>query len=67
MQQMGFARQWIDKIMFCVKSSTFFILINGELVGPICPSRRIREGDPLSPYIFLLGTEGLVTLLTQAS
>lgn len=66
MQQMGFANKWIELIMFCVKFVSFSILINGEAMGPIHPSQGLRHGGPLSPYLFLLGTEGLVTLLNQA-
>ncbi|KAG6627018.1 hypothetical protein CIPAW_15G093400 [Carya illinoinensis] len=65
MQQIGFAKKWIELIMFC-KPVTFSILINGEPIGLILPSRGIRQGDPLFPYLFLLGTEGLITLLNQA-
>ena len=41
--------------------------MNGEPKGLIKPSRRIRQGDPLSPFLFLLCTEGLHGLITKAA
>jgi hypothetical protein len=66
MVQMGFNRRWVDLIMMCVKSANFAILVNGTLTGRIYPSRGIRQGDPISPYLFLLCAEALSTLLTRA-
>lgn len=65
MEKMGFAAQWIDSVMMCVKSVSFSVLINGEPKGPIVPSRGIRQWDPLSPYLFLICTEGLISLLKK--
>ncbi|XP_042974662.1 uncharacterized protein LOC122306298 [Carya illinoinensis] len=42
------------------------ILSNGEPKGPIIPSRGLSQGDPLSPHLFLLCTEGLISLLKKA-
>ena len=49
--------------MECVKSVTYSILVNGEPKGHIIPTQGIRQGDPLSPYLFLLCSEGLNGLI----
>ncbi|KAL6223339.1 hypothetical protein ACLB2K_006726 [Fragaria x ananassa] len=45
---------------------TYAILVNGKVTGIITPTRGIRQGDPLSPYLNILCTEGLSALLSQA-
>ncbi|KAK9984473.1 hypothetical protein SO802_033998 [Lithocarpus litseifolius] len=63
MEKLGFAERWREQIMRCVRSVTYSIKINGSPRGHIIPSRGIRQGDPLSPYLFLLCAEGLSALI----
>ena len=63
---MGFPDTWIERVMSCVSTPSFSILVNGRAYGMIHPSRGIRQGDPLSPYLFLLCAKGFTTLLDQA-
>ena len=63
---MGFDSKWIMMISECISTVSYSILINGEPKGHISPTRGIRQGDPLSPYLFLLCSEGLNALIQKA-
>ena len=65
MIKLGFPDKWIQWVMGCVTTPSFSILINGKEYGNIRPSRGIRQGDPLSPYLFLLCAEGFTSLLEK--
>ena len=65
MSQMGFNDRWIGFIM-CVTTVTYSILINGKPSGEIRPGRGICQGDPLSPYLFLLCSKSLHRLIQKA-
>ena len=64
--KLGFNIKWVALIMECVTIVTYSPLVNGEPSGYIQPKRRLRQGDPLSPYLFLICTEGLSALLRKA-
>ena len=67
MHKMGFHSTWINWIMQCLSSISFSFNINGEVKGYVIPKRGIRQGDPLSPYLFLICSEGLSNLLRKAT
>ena len=53
--------------MAMVSSVSFSVLFNGEKLDPFKPTRGIRQGDPISPYLFLIAAEGLSCLLKSSS
>ncbi|GAU33843.1 hypothetical protein TSUD_393510 [Trifolium subterraneum] len=66
MTKMGFTDVWIRWVMMCVSSVNYSVLMNYDRVGPISPGRGLRQGDPLSPYLFILVTECLTALIHRA-
>ena len=65
MRRMGFQERWIELILMCVTTVSYFVLINGEPKGKIKPSRGLRQGDPISLYLFLLCSKGLSAMLKR--
>ena len=63
MLRIGFLGQWVNLAMLTVPTASYSIIINGEPCEYISPSRGIKQGDPLSPYLFLFCAEGLSSLL----
>lgn len=53
-------------MMACVSSVTYTVLLNGKPHGYIKPERGIRQGDPLSPFLFILCAEALVSCLNHS-
>ena len=64
---MGFCDSWLNLIHECISTMSYSILVNGEPKGEIFPSRGICQGEPLSPYLFLLCSEGLNRMIQKAA
>lgn len=65
MKKMGFDELFVQRVIHCVSSARYMIVHDGHQIGPIIPSRGIRQGDPLSPYLFILCAEGLSALIRR--
>jgi hypothetical protein len=66
MGKLDFAKSWINLIMACVPLVNYSIIINGNELGKIFPSRGIRQGDPISPYLFIICAKAFSSLLQHA-
>ena len=65
-KNIGFGDTWINLMMQYISKATSSVWINGETHGHITPTTGLLQGDPLSPYLFLLCTEGFHGLLRKA-
>lgn len=63
--KLGFHDWWVHLILQCVSSVSYRVIHGAREMGPIIPSRGLRQGDPLSSYLFILCAEGLSALLKK--
>ena len=66
LQKMGFGEKWVGWVKWCISTRTFSILVNDTLTGFFNSSRGLRQGNPLSPYLFVIGMEALSYLIKRA-
>ena len=63
---MGFGPKWLGWMWSCISTAKFLVLVNGVPAGFFPSSKGLRQGDPLSPYLFVMGMEVLSALIRRA-
>ncbi|CAL5361639.1 unnamed protein product [Camellia sinensis] len=66
MENFGFGDKWVGWIRSCISTSRISVLVNGSPTAEFSPQRGLRQGDPLSPFLFTMVAEGLNILLERA-
>ncbi|GJV91519.1 putative RNA-directed DNA polymerase, partial [Tanacetum coccineum] len=64
--QMGFGERWCKWVQTCQKSASVSVLVNGSPTLEFKMERGVRQGDPLSPFLYLVAAEGLNVTLKDA-
>ncbi|RVW85897.1 putative mitochondrial protein [Vitis vinifera] len=63
---MGFGERWCRWIKWCLSTVRYSVMVNGSPTGFFQSSRGLRQGDPLSPYLFVVVMEAFSVLIKRA-
>lgn len=64
-KKFDFPSLWIDRIMKCIKTVNYSFLHDGKVFGKVIPTRGVRQGDPISPYLYIMCAEGLTGIMRR--
>lgn len=67
LEKLGFSSQWVGWIKACISSASFSVIVSCVPGDQFYSSRGIRQGDPLSPYLFILCAELLARLFSSTA
>lgn len=65
LRKMGFHQIWISRLMAYINSVSYSFVRDGVVFGEVKPQRGLRQGDPISPYLYILCAEGLSAMLRR--
>src|SRR3954467_15022369 len=66
MVRMGFGVRWMRWMEACILSNHMSVLVNGSATKEFKVHKGLRQGDPLSPFLFVLAMEGLTALVKKS-
>ncbi|MCH92196.1 RNA-directed DNA polymerase (Reverse transcriptase) [Trifolium medium] len=66
MKRRGFSNIWVKWMRACGFNSTMSVLVNGSPTVDFKAGKGLRQGDPLSPFLFLIAAEGLYRMVNRA-
>lgn len=65
LRKFNFHPVWIDRIMRCMSTVCYSFLRDVKIFGDVRPQRGVRQGGPISPYLYILCAEGLTAILRR--
>lgn len=66
MEHLGFPHRWMEWILALLRSASTRVLVNGRLGERICHAKGLRQGDMLSPLLFVIVMVVLNSMITEA-
>lgn len=67
LQRMEFSERWRSWIKECLSSAKIFVLVNDSPTNEFSMEREVRQGDPISPFLFIIAAEAIHVILDEAT